>query len=359
MQKKAIALFIAATLFCLNIVGCSLLPDTPGKQEEKTVELYQLTPNKDSLIQSYVIKTKNNKIIVIDGGIETPNMETDIYLPAAIRSILGLGQNDYFEVEAWFLSHNHSDHINELAKMLMAYDSEANYKIKKVLFDFPAYGTEEYPDHNVDMYAWENLKMGLTNYATVNNIAVKGDSYYDDLNGSLINKESVERGLALNIDGVGIQVLQTWGDANDGKDVNNNSLVLRFTVEGQTILFLNDLGLNGEQRLLNGKWKHLLKSDIVQMAHHGQNGISKAGYEIIDADVHLWCTPSWVWYSPVGQYQIHEVRSWVNNGVDFNKSDARNIVSCLYEAYPEDITKVEDWTAVKDGMKLTLPYIYE
>lgn len=360
MSRKIIAFLLVVTAICASISGCTFGPFAETPKEEKTVELYQIAPDKDTLMQAFIIKTKNDKIIVIDGGVVTTRTgASKSFMPAAIRSVLGLGQDDYFEVEAWFLSHNHSDHIGELANMLMKYDENSNYKIKKVLFDFPAYGTEEYPSHNVDMAEWEKLKQGLTNYATINNIAVKGDSYYDDLNGSFINKASVERGLAMNIDGVGIQVLQTWQDANDGTDVNNNSLVLRFTVENQTILFLNDLGLYGEERLVNGKWKHLLKSDIVQMAHHGQRGISKAGYERIDADVHLWCTPSWVWYSPVGEYQIHEVRSWVNGGVDFNTSNARNIVSCLFEAYPNDISSVEDWNAVKDGMKLTLPYVYE
>ena len=363
MYKKIFAWILAATTAFLCFSACSFFPFSSTEsgndtiKEEKTVELYQLTPDKDLLTQTYVIKTKNNKIIVIDGGVYTSHLGfAQTYLPSAIRAVLGIGQEDYFEVEAWFLSHNHSDHIGELANMLVKYKDTSNYKINNIYFDFPAYGTEEYPSHNVDMKEWEQLKSGLTNYAAVNNIAVTGETYYDDLNGAFINKASVEQGLAMNIDGIAIQVLQTWEDANDGTDVNNNSLVLRMTVEGQTILFLNDLGLNGEERLVNGKWKHLLKSDIVQMAHHGQRGISQAGYEKIDADVHLWCTPAWVWFSPVGDYQIHEVRSWVNNGVNFTDSNGRNIVSCLYPAYPQDFGSVADWTAVKDCMKITLPY---
>ena len=93
---------------------------TPG-QEETTAEpeppapspvaLYQLAPEKNSLLQSYVIKTENGKLIVIDGGVDGAGKDHPAYMPAALRAIAGVGEGDYFEVEAWFLSHAHKDHM--------------------------------------------------------------------------------------------------------------------------------------------------------------------------------------------------------------------------------------------------------
>ena len=80
-------------------------------------------------MQSYVFKTKNNKLIVIDGGIDGIGSDADPYLPSALRSILCLEEGEYFEVEAWFLSHAHSDHYYELSKMLADYSEDSNYKI--------------------------------------------------------------------------------------------------------------------------------------------------------------------------------------------------------------------------------------
>jgi predicted small secreted protein len=100
--------------------------------EPAVVELYQLAPDRDSLMQSYVIKTENGKLIVIDGGIDGAGKDREPYMPAALRSILGLGQDDYFEVEAWFLSHAHKDHMYELSKMLSEYSAESNYKINNI-----------------------------------------------------------------------------------------------------------------------------------------------------------------------------------------------------------------------------------
>jgi hypothetical protein len=83
--------------------------------------------------------------------------------------------------------------------------------------------------------------------------------------------------------------------------------------------------------------------------------VQKELYDLVDAKVHLWPTPAFVWKDTT-HYEIGTTRKWVNNGKDFVVGDAYNIVACLYEAYPRDITSVADWTAVKDGMKITLPY---
>ena len=104
------------------------------------VELYQLAPEPDSLMMSYVIVTPNRKVIVIDGGIDGRGMNEPPYLPSAIRAILGLEEGEYFEVEAWFLSHGHWDHFYELAKMLATYKESSNNRINNFYFDFPDYG---------------------------------------------------------------------------------------------------------------------------------------------------------------------------------------------------------------------------
>jgi len=285
---------VSLTLFILPIGGCSMF-------QKNQAELYQLTPEQSSLMQSYVIKTSKNKLIVIDGGIDGEGLNANPYLPSALRSIAGVEEGEYFEVEAWFLTHAHGDHFYELAKMLKEYNSESNYKINHFYFDFP------------DVYLSEligELQAGLNNYANVNNIEVKTTSFYDDLNGSVVNAASIDNGLEFEIDNVRIEVLQTWADS-DGADTNSNSQILRFWVDGQSVLFLGDLGLAGEERLLSGKYKDSLKSDIVQMAHHGQRGTSETAYKAIDAKVHLWPTPIWVWYNGDKSYQIDEVREWL------------------------------------------------
>ena len=81
---------------------------------------------------------------------------------------------------------------------------------------------------------------------------------------------------------------------------NNTTMICRATVGGKSILFLGDAAA-GCSIVLEAYHKanksdatkyFSLKSDIVQMAHHGgRNGQSKAVYQAIDPDISLWpCT---------------------------------------------------------------------
>lgn len=323
--------------------------------EPSPVVLYQLAPEKNSLMQSYVIKTENGKLIVIDGGIDGDGRDRAPYMPAALRAILGLKDGEYFEVEAWFLSHGHKDHMYELSKMLRDYSAESNYKINNIYFDFPEFGSQEYPAANADM-EFSQIKENINKYGTAIGAEVKdGSTYYDDINGSFINSESVAKGLSLEIDGVKIEVLQTWDPADGTSNINDTSLVLRFHIGEQTVLFLNDLGSIGGRRLL-ATYGDQLKSDIVQMAHHGQAGVNRDVYDTIDADVHLWPTPIWVWNNANHTYQIDDVRAWLY-GETFLTASEYDIVSCLYAKYPSGATLAKYWTRVLDGMKIEFPYV--
>ena len=323
--------------------------------EPSPVVLYQLVPEKNSLMQSYVIKTAHGKLIVIDGGIDGEGKDRAPYMPAALRAIAGVADGEYFEVEAWFLSHAHKDHIYELSKMMAEYTADSNYKINNIYFDFPEFGSAEYSGQNADMEA-SKIKENMNKYGEVIGATVKeGSTYYDDLNGAVINSEAVAKGLSFEIDGVKIDVLQTWDPADGTSNVNDTSIVLRFHIEEQTVLFLNDLGSIGGRRLL-ATYGDQLKSDIVQMAHHGQAGVNKDVYMAIDADVHLWPTPIWVWNNANKTYQIDEVREWLY-GESFLTSSEYDIASCLYKRYPSRPTMAVAWEKVLDNMKIEFPYI--
>ena len=313
-----------------------------------TTEIYQLTSDAGILMEAYVVKTPNQKIVVIDGGNETYLDKP--YLPSAIRAILGLNEGEYFEIEAWFLSHGHNDHYGEMSMMLRNYDENSNYKINNIYFDFPEFEHSAYDPEDYSLEGLATLKKGLNTYAKINDIEC-GDSYYDYLNGRVVNEEAVKSGLVFTIDGVRFEILQTWCLEDD--QVNGNSMVIRVipsAKEGKTCLLLNDVSIVSGARLLK-TYGEALRSDIVQMAHHGQAGADKDVYDMIAAKVRLWPTPFWVWNN-TETYQIGTVRAWV--GVDERNVTENDIATCLYERYPEDYTSVEDWKNSIDCMKVVL-----
>lgn len=329
--------------------------ETETEEETHGTMLYQLAPDDSSLTMCYVLKTPNDKLIVIDGGIDGIGRNKAPYLPAALRSILGLGEDDYFEVEAWFLSHAHSDHIYELSKMLRDYTPESNYKINNFYFDFPPFATAEYAGKNDDFFD-TNLRENMNAYAKVVGAEVKeGMDFYDSVNGAVINEKAIKNGLEINIDGVRIEVLQTWNIADGFSNVNDTSIILRFWVEGQSIMFLGDAGPIAGIRLVK-TYGDKLKSDIVQMAHHGQAGVDKNCYAAIDAQVYLWPTPVWVWKNENNYYQTNTTREWIY-GENFLQADEYNIVAGLYKRYPTRSSVVSQWNKMLGFMSIELPYI--
>lgn len=298
------------------------------------LQIYLTAPDKNVLSQCIIIRTPNDKIVVVDGG----HIEFEPCLAPAIRGILGLKDHEYFEIEAWFISHAHGDHYGEMIKMLNGTEKNDNFKVNNFYIDFPDLSKTTLTDYNNEYM--QMLKDALNSYAKKKGIVIEG-SYFDYLNGRVINRQSVEKGLTLTIDGIPFDILQTHADEDE--QVNANSTVIRIRFESQDglkkVLILNDVSELSGDRLVK-KYGDELKSDIVQLSHHGQMGARKSTYDVIDAKIRLWPTPFWVWSQPE-RFKIGEVRDWFN--LSENGGSPNDLVACLYDEYPEDRTKAEDW----------------
>ncbi|MBR2903290.1 MAG: MBL fold metallo-hydrolase, partial [Clostridia bacterium] len=365
MKKKFSIKQLLTSLFAGVCLVCSggaiaMLKDSPeaAAEEGKKVELYQLAPNKENLLESYVIKTANGKLIVIDGGMGTVYdadyaavKNSQAYLPSALRAIAGKGDNEEVEVEAWFLSHAHRDHFAELTKIMSA-ENAHGLTINNFYFDFPDFGGE-FPLVNSQQADLDELKAAFNTYAATKGIETS--NYYEDLNGAVVNAENVEKGLSITVDGVRFEILQTW-DIADGKyeDINDTSMVIRMVTGDNSVLFLNDLGIEGGDRLTKTYTTEELTSDYVQMSHHGHGGVTKAQYAAmgVTTDTYqLWPTPSVTFFNP-SDFFVNETYEWFNtNSLMTDDPAPNNFFACLYE-YPTDIASVESWASVVDGMKV-------
>ena len=343
---------------------------TPEEEEVPgTVELYQLAPESQSLMMSYVVVTPNRKIVVIDGGIDGAGMNAPPYLPSAIRAILGLGEGEYFEIEAWFLSHIHWDHYYELAKMLKKYKETDNYKINNIYFDFPEYGVEwrsSAGDSDYDQPTLDVLINGMDKYYGMmgfdgldgadipeeRRTAPEGSKgyYYNLLNGAVINEERIAEGLTLTVDGVDFNILMTWWKG--AQSINSTSVIIKMEYGGKSVLFLGDCASDEGRRLIETVGAETVRSDYVQMGHHGQGGPDEPFYKKIGAkdSIRLWPTPDWVWTN-ANSYAIGKTRSWM--GLPYEAKDFRSegcfdtgtdFVAGCYEHYPKRSVKVDSWT---------------
>lgn len=250
-----------------------------------TFTLWQLPEQTRSQMMSYVIRTTGGKLIVIDGG-------TAGDAPYLRGFLAALGN----QVEAWFISHPHSDHVDALTEILR---QPHNLQIGTVYASLPEpEWVAQHVPQNDDLPNIKNFREAL---ATTKQAAV-----------------DLQVGQTLTIDGVHIEVFGVRNPEITDNPLNNSSVVLKVWDERKSILFLGDLGVEAGAKLLAGPYGGKLHVDYVQMAHHGQNGVGEDVYQAIKPSYCLWPTPRWLWDCDSGKgkgsghWKTLAVRAWMD-----------------------------------------------
>ena len=257
-------------------------------------ELWMLGSATGAQNLSIVIKSPHGKLIVIDGGWEAD---------ADKLSSLILQQGG--KVDAWLITHPHEDHVGALCAILD--DTARKIKIDKIYCSLA----------NPDWYR----KVSTTGAGIADQLL----SAFTKLPvGTVTN--NIGRGTEINIDDVNIRVLNNRG-VYTYNGVNNSSLVYKIRVSGQSILILGDLAYDGGKDLIKTCTAAELKSDIVQMAHHGQQGVDQDAYALIAPTTCLWPSPAWLWNNDngggvgSGPWGTLTTRAWMDAlGVKDNRS---------------------------------------
>lgn len=257
-------------------------------------ELWMLGSTTGAQNLSIVIRSPHGKLIVIDGGWEADADKLS-------SMILQLGG----KVDTWLITHPHEDHVGALCAILN--DSSRKIKIDKI------YCSLATPD-------WYRQVS-----PTGAGIADQLLSAFTKLPvGTVTN--NIGRGTEINIDDVNIRVLNNRG-VYTYNGVNNSSMVYKIRVSGQSILILGDLAYDGGKDLIKTCTAAELKSDIVQMAHHGQQGVDQDTYALIAPTTCLWPSPAWLWNNDngggvgSGPWGTLTTRAWMDAlGVKDNRS---------------------------------------
>ena len=257
-------------------------------------ELWMLGSTTGAQNLSIVIRSPHGKLIVIDGGWEAD---------ADKLSSLILQQGG--KVDAWLITHPHEDHVGALCAILN--DTARKIKIEKI------YCSLATPD-------WYRQ------------VSPTGAGIADQLLSAFMKLQvgtvthNIGRGTEISIDDVNIRVLNNRG-VYTYNGVNNSSMVYKICVSGQSILILGDLAYDGGKDLMKTCTAAELKSDIVQMAHHGQQGVDQDAYALIAPSTCLWPTPAWLWNDDngggigSGPWATLTTRAWMDAlGVKDNRS---------------------------------------
>ncbi len=289
---------------------------------------------------SYVVKTAEGKILVIDGGWQNGNYDGK-YLYSFLQKITGKAIP---HVDGWFITHNHSDHYGAFLSIAKLYPN--GITVDAVYSNLPSAA-------EVDKYfSGTDTATLKANLPLVPNAAKK----LKNAEGGpvkMVTLNSIHSGKCnsmLDFDELHIDVLLTcddvfWGcdnittkysatQANDARpafsnktlkeivsiNFNESSMVFRMTFSGKSVLITGDaayacgvmLKRYHDANATDSSKYFNLKSDVVQLAHHGWSGLQKTVYTAIDPDVGLWPSAIEVYNSPKDstQYRTYYARQW-------------------------------------------------
>lgn len=251
-----------------------------GTQSEPILggaSITMLNSQTDSQILSIIVETSQGSLIVVDGGLG----DDGDYLLSQIQARGG-------HVSAWLLTHPHGDHAGALYKILQ--DGAQGITIDKIYY---AMGDADwYRVHDPDEQTMAISLLGT----------------FEGLPQDVLHQ--VSRNEFFEVDDVIIQVMNDRYEL--AEDTGNNAgIVYKMLINGKMVLFLGDLGEAAGKRLLADCGAEQLKADIVQMAHHGQNGVGEEVYQAINPDICLWPTPQWMWEHDGSKWKILETKSWM------------------------------------------------
>lgn len=215
----------------------------------------------------FIIRLKDGSFCIIDGGMGDPDsVDSD-----KLMNILLAQKPENVEkpvIAAWIFSHLHGDHIGVFN--CFSIDHHDDVVIEKLYFNFPK---EEEIQESDSPYMLDDSIYRYTQFKKC--LA----EYYPD-----VQAVKLHSGNRFAVRNASCEVLYAYDDlypltiVEDG--MNGDSLLIKMTVENQTIMWTGDIAFNATDMVL---WEYdkELKSDFLQMAHHGMNG-TEAFYSRID-----------------------------------------------------------------------------
>lgn len=242
---------------------------------------------------SYIMQLADASFILIDGGPANTKDEDDLL--AYLRSLTPNGQKPV--IAAWFITHAHPDHMALANNFLIKYHDQVD--IKLAAYNFPPYETvKNAADVNNNRSAYEPMIRLFIESIT---------KYWPDA-----EKFVIHAGQKLYLADAEIEIFFTHEDLFPGEYVwvNHTSTAFRIRSGGKTIMILGDCEKTICQQMAD-TYGEYLKSDMLQLAHHGANGACLDLYQRIDPDICFWACPQ-------SKFENDERQLGTKEGFEFN-----------------------------------------
>lgn len=218
---------------------------------------------------SYVIQLPDASFIVIDGGVYGYSDSKRLYDFMVEHS----PENQRPIVTMWMYTHPDPDHIQLATEFISRYADEI--EIKAFAYNFP------------DCEIMETKQDDLTIQLSINVLEKYIKEYYPES-----VTYTLHTGQTYYFKGVKIEILLTEEDVYPiiPTVYNDTTAVWRMSFDnGESFMVLGDC-THQLSKQLAATYGDYLKSDILQLAHHGLIGGDKELYQLIDPAVCFWAT---------------------------------------------------------------------
>ena len=223
--------------------------------------------------QGYVFLLPDGRFIIQDGGCRFEDGRDFVY--DAMKSVAPDPEN--MVIAAWVISHAHEDHQEAFEDF--ARDHGDDVVIQKVIFNYLAAKTHIMAREDGSRDNCEELVHAIYEICS---------EYLPDT-----QVVKAHTGQMFTFGSVKMEVIYTVEDffPSFGIDYTNaSSTVVRITIAGQTFMLLADTTHNSG-RILERVWKEYLKSDVMQIAHHGLWPSNASLYrKYLQSEIMLWPT---------------------------------------------------------------------
>lgn len=266
--------YTVTTSSSLTQLGCEFALEAGSTIAEKQIGM------------CYIFRLADGSFIIEDGGF---NLQSDAKRLFETIVQLNGGSNKNIVIAAWIFSHTHGDHVGTFRAFSTSYAKQVT--IESFIYNIPS--SEQYLQANyTNDSPGTGLRDVMARYSGAKHYVAHPGQVYYIRNAKITMLYTYE-----------IQIPKAMST------FNSSSIVPRIEIEGQTFLMLGDLYVDGNQALAHMYGKQL-KSDFLQVAHHGGSGGVYETNQLIDPVVVLW---------PLGEYDYFGVGKWNRSRETYNE----------------------------------------
>ncbi len=218
---------------------------------------------------SYVFQLVDGSFLVVDGGYHYDADLQELYQFLLEKSVNGRKPS----ICAWMFTHSHDDHIALATEFIR--EKAGEVEIKSFIYQFP--NCAEMSTRENDEVMQQDIERLEKNIA----------DYYPDA-----AIYTLHTGQTYYFKGLEIEILFTAEDIYPYQAAHYNDVSAAWRMKfdnGKTFLMLGDC-FSYSCKQLADTYGDYLKSDILQLTHHGLLGGDKRLYQYIDPEVCLWTT---------------------------------------------------------------------